>query len=546
MDKDAYVEVLLASYDWFESRSSRLATVDSTAPTATVSQEATVTRGGQNALWTAIAMTCSDTSNAEDLRAKFMDVDTNVDAAYELAYAGRGEHVTVDLQWLLEANGEYTERDEHPSDDEDWMMSDVEESDDGVEDDAAQPDTQRVHTAALPTSQDTTRISEQCRLEFPVDAVWRSLVSRVGDCAHDVSDEDNTIDDEDRKRILGDAGYDTVQSGTECDTSTQTVEVDVSAAITTAAVLEYIAAELTELSGNSSLDNRHARNCRNIQPSDVVSAINNDDLLRELWGSEVMRRVERKMWRTTPSVLSRDPLSPSLPLVFDVYWRSTNRFPGGNCDSFTIRYRFVSEGTYTNGCASSPTVLVDWHRCWDGAHSAGSGPVSSVLDKIRDSTFFHEVREVLRSMCTSGVFTNGVSTHYNVDTTAKDNDSFDTEWSSIEVLLYSGSQPLDESDSATDGGACPPAPVLMVEQRRLLGPQYHPPQCPPDVLQRLTATPPTAHQTGLIQMLSTTVGMGLPSQFSDSQCVAAQDCNSVVHQYDYGAAPYVTPHYFKW
>lgn len=289
------------------------------------------------------------------------------------------------------------------------------------------------------------------------------------------------------------------------------------AAVFTSAVLEYLAAELLELAGIQAIGAR--RSC--IHTCDLDRAIAADEHLRALRAA-----VPLVVEPTIPKVLLPQESAAGHLWRVDAYWRTGTRFPGGNCDSFTLRYRF-DLGPHPDAVGS---VSLTFHRNWDGAHYGGGGDLPAARDRAVASSFALELRTMLRVLVASGLCQEGRCAWHVWDHEAVDSNAYDTEWSSVEILVYDG-----------DGGARPGRPFLSLLQARVLGPQFRPqPAYQPRV------TPAAPEQRGVVHLATQVVGMGRPQSFSDGTCPAAVEARAVSQvQYPPGL-PNVLPEYFRY
>ena len=309
----------------------------------------------------------------------------------------------------------------------------------------------------------------------------------------------------------------------EDHTAAISAEVTAGAALHAAAAVEDVAALVLELAGNAAMDMKH----RTIQPSDIQRAVAADADLATLAAQW------RLVLREEPASIPR-PLALRQPLRVDVYWRALDRFPGGNCDSWTVRYRFDLD------CQSpSQTVSLDYHHNWDGVHHAGSGSVITqlqegrgLLDEDAMSTIAAAARSVreapVRGRYLGG---DGATWWHAVDDTARDADAFETEWTSVEVLVY-------DTGAMRDGGHT--KPFLRLKQVRKVGPQYRP---QPSYQTAVREAP--SEQLAVIRLFSTAVGMGRPHELSEGSCPAAADVRQVRSvEYPVGIPYGIYPQYF--
>jgi hypothetical protein len=125
------------------------------------------------------------------------------------------------------------------------------------------------------------------------------------------------------------------------------------------------------------------------------------------------------------------------PLRVEVYYRALDRYPGGNNDSFTLRYSIRIEYDEIKG------VAFDHHSNWDGAHSVGGGPLEDVQATLVDGDFARRLVAKLKAAVQAADEGNKWSDagrgflEWNVvDEKTKDTEEYDTEWSSVEILVF--------------------------------------------------------------------------------------------------------------
>jgi hypothetical protein len=97
----------------------------------------------------------------------------------------------------------------------------------------------------------------------------------------------------------------------------------------------------------------------------------------------------------------------------DVYWRALDRYPGGNADFHTIRFRFNHEQTVT--CR-------DFYN-WDGTPG-----FEEFVPSMNPAT----IRPLAESLCTL----KDTSLDVYSNTRQTDSDEYDSEWSSREIILF--------------------------------------------------------------------------------------------------------------
>eukprot|EP01102_Stenamoeba_stenopodia_P012760 TRINITY_DN4060_c0_g1_i1.p1 TRINITY_DN4060_c0_g1~~TRINITY_DN4060_c0_g1_i1.p1 ORF type:complete len:450 (-),score=125.57 TRINITY_DN4060_c0_g1_i1:29-1378(-) len=126
-----------------------------------------------------------------------------------------------------------------------------------------------------------------------------------------------------------------------------------------------------------------------------------------------------------------------------VYYRAMDRFPGGNCDSAVVKYTldFVNE----------EATAFQW-RDWDGSQVFSEEPVSrpELLKKFKKST----IPSILALLEDSSKPTT-LSFVSTIDDQSCDSDEYDTEWTSIEVLVYLPQKQAEVSENK---------PVLHIHQ----------------------------------------------------------------------------------
>ncbi|CAJ1968175.1 unnamed protein product [Cylindrotheca closterium] len=305
------------------------------------------------------------------------------------------------------------------------------------------------------------------------------------------------------------------------DDGIEPMEVEPSAGVMLTAVAEYLVAEVMELAGNQAMDNSR----KHINSMDICYAIANDN---ENGGGLAKCFVDdnesvENYARTTAATVQELPeprpmlqtIRPPIPSSLtdansgrtriDVYWKTANRFPGGNCDIFTVRYRLTFDATTTT---ETKVHRIQWQN-FDGQHSIESGPVSperakNICDKLEELDWRTVVIRLHQSLATIYTGMRSTGSFYNVlDEKSSDNNALDTEWSTTEVMVYNN----DESN-----------PFLRLCRSAVMGPQYS-----PNYGHHKYFKEGTAEQKALIDMLTTAVGMGRPEEFSSSCSPAGSD-----------------------
>jgi hypothetical protein len=139
--------------------------------------------------------------------------------------------------------------------------------------------------------------------------------------------------------------------------------------------------------------------------------------------------------------LDASSLLPTLerggPLRVEVYYRALDRCPGGNRDTFTLRYSIRIEDDEVK------SVAFDHHSNWDGSHSAGSGLLEDVRIALVAGDFARRLITALKDVAQAADEGNKWSEggrgflEWNVvDEKTTDMEEYDTEWSSVEILVF--------------------------------------------------------------------------------------------------------------
>lgn len=107
-----------------------------------------------------------------------------------------------------------------------------------------------------------------------------------------------------------------------------------------------------------------------------------------------------------------------------------DRFPGGNCDSFVIKY------TIDLNIKNWTTTAIKWSD-WDGNSHFSSKPIS--IPPLAARFWKHSLPSLIalvdRASPQSSLFFTGT-----IDDHSKDQEEIDTEWTSIEILVYLNQQ----------------------------------------------------------------------------------------------------------
>ncbi|KAL3932055.1 MAG: hypothetical protein SGBAC_011030, partial [Bacillariaceae sp.] len=329
-------------------------------------------------------------------------------------------------------------------------------------------------------------INEKCGLILPVARVQKQLEEQLRDVAEEIG--------------------------------TNPMEVEPSVGVMLTGVVEYLVAEVMELAGNQARD--HSR--EHINSMDICYAIANDN--ENGGGLAKCFADEDESIEGVPVVAEEGALPEPRPLLqriqppipstlmdaksgrtrIDAYWRTTDRFPGGNCDIFTVRYRLIFDSNTTE----AKVHRIEW-RNYDGEQSIKSGLVSperanDIFAKLEEANWRTIVARLHQSLpCIyTGMRTTG-SFYSILDEKSRDNNAYDTEWSSTEVLVYND----DEIN-----------PFLRLLRNVVMGPQYSPNHGHHKYLKE-----GTKEQSALIEMMTAAIGMGRPEEFSESRSPAGSD-----------------------
>lgn len=198
----------------------------------------------------------------------------------------------------------------------------------------------------------------------------------------------------------------------------------------------------------------------------------------------------------------RELLERSPAFRVDVYWRALDRFPGGNADMLTIRYRF----DLSRAAESKVTVTV--FQNWDGTQMITAGVTPERPSRMVS-------RDAAGTMARfSGLFCalkRRDSECHIFDDHSTDSDEYNTEWSSVEVLLF-------DPEHAE-------APLARLHQSCIMGPQWR------EEMDAPVFVAPDAGQGAMIAFVTDAVGMGRVGQWSgdvdeegcEGQSVAGED-----------------------
>lgn len=288
------------------------------------------------------------------------------------------------------------------------------------------------------------------------------------------------------------------------------MQIEDEAAVYMSATLEYLTAEVLEWAGNSASDFQKNQ----IDSGDIAAGLVMDPDLHTLFTLPDEVRVPSCLLDTN-----------TVPIRIDVYWRAHNRFPGGNCDSTTIRYRLdIQESSL------QAEKKVWWN--FDGEQSIGSsGPLSQVRCKEIYGKLQPTVKEVLRKLIMSekGKHVRQEGSHYHIwDNKSRDSNAYDTEWTSVEILVY------DDEKSSN--------PFFKLTRQCLLGPQYGAGSDSSFVGRHAEATP---EQLAVMDVVHDSIGVArrVLDYMADNESSKEQD--GVVYHDLAAAIPYnVQPVYF--
>eukprot|EP01130_Rhizamoeba_saxonica_P014624 TRINITY_DN640_c0_g1_i6.p1 TRINITY_DN640_c0_g1~~TRINITY_DN640_c0_g1_i6.p1 ORF type:complete len:286 (+),score=58.97 TRINITY_DN640_c0_g1_i6:966-1823(+) len=133
-----------------------------------------------------------------------------------------------------------------------------------------------------------------------------------------------------------------------------------------------------------------------------------------------------------------------------VYYRALSRYPGGNADEKVVKYTlFVDNGEFK-------IIGLD-HNNWDASHYYSEKEVEYQIPEDFESKIDALLEKVIASINDS----KKKDVYVTVVDDSTDSGSYDTEWSSIELLLYgfpdpNGSRPSSDPDDLKD-----PWPLLF-------------------------------------------------------------------------------------
>lgn len=284
------------------------------------------------------------------------------------------------------------------------------------------------------------------------------------------------------------------------------MDIEDETAVYISATLEYLSAEVLDYAGMS------ARNFKKdqIDSTDISAGLAMDEDLQTLW--------------TPPDILCGVPeclLLDEAPIRIDVYWRAHDRFPGGNCESLTIRYRLHIQES------SLQAEKTEWWN-GDGDQSIGS---SGPLSQMRCEEMFgklHPFKEVVKNLILSDKreHVREMGSFYHIwDSKSRDSNAYDTEWTSVEMLVY------DDEKSSN--------PFFKLTRQCRFGPQYG----PVSLSRHEEATP---EQMAVMDLVHDSVGMGrrVMEYVPDGE-LPCQERDVVVLHNLANAIPYaVQPQYF--
>lgn len=134
-----------------------------------------------------------------------------------------------------------------------------------------------------------------------------------------------------------------------------------------------------------------------------------------------------------------------IPLGGIFYFRALDRYPGGNADMFTTKIMLrVLPG-------QPPVMRTKQYRNWDGQHHEYA-EVGVSLDMTETLPAFLDAAQAL-------IATGASQETFTVQETRYDREEYDTEWSSIEFILYALPDESAEDIKIEEG-----APIVHVRQ----------------------------------------------------------------------------------
>ena len=191
-----------------------------------------------------------------------------------------------------------------------------------------------------------------------------------------------------------------------------------------------------------------------------------------------------------------------------VYFRALERSPGGNADTFVYKFT-VNREKGTVSCAS--------FRNWDGS-AMRTEAEEEVTHENAVASIISAAGELLvpamLKLVDSGANILGSIRNYEgtIDEPAEDSDEYDTQWSSIEVLLFKGSAP----EGAVAEASLPL--LLRVHQRSVYVNRRQGWAAPPLVEPR---NPAAQELLDVIAAVTEGFGMGTPEQTSEGETPAS-------------------------
>lgn len=301
--------------------------------------------------------------------------------------------------------------------------------------------------------------------------------------------------------------------------TTPEIRLETEAAVFLTASLDYLVAEVLELSGNE------ARRKETIETIDITNAILKDENMEKLWTSQNIPPYLPNCLQ--PASVQGSEQGLHLPIRIDIYWRAIDWTPGGNSDFYTARYRLEVATNDRTDLSNNFTVRKTSWRNGDGVHYMEDG----TLTTERQNEIFRALPGIKAAVATlvttspTEQFRPNNSGFNILDTTSHDFESGNPEWSEVEVLVYN-----PQACSSTN-------PFFRLRQVRAFGPQWI--FGPSKRIQ-----PAMAEQVNVIEAVTEAIGVGRPEEYlSDSKGPAVKDIPDS-HELPSGIPYEIHPQYF--
>lgn len=166
--------------------------------------------------------------------------------------------------------------------------------------------------------------------------------------------------------------------------------------------------------------------------------------------------------------------------IIEVYHRAMDRYPGGNSDIRLVKHTYLP---------SQGLIVVKDYCNWDGGSNILEEPLQLLDDKVTRFSNVFPALEALFKINTSRDIT------CTVDDPSCDSDEYDTEWSSIEILVF-------DSNKQTLLARVHQRARLTVDRNR-----------EPTLIDAMPALPETQH---VLDIVETALQMGRVENFSEN------------------------------